>query len=79
MPVTTTDTRPLDMRVMDTIEPVGHIYRSHKDGVLEKDGGKIISQSFLVSEDVVGQFLFTEYQMREAIEKAVAMVAAESK
>ena len=67
--------KPIDLQVMDTIEPVGYIARKHKDGILVVDGGRIISESFLVSDDVSGNNLYTEHQMREAIEKTIILLS----
>lgn len=64
----------IERNVMDTIEPIGYITRSHKDGILEKDGGKIISGCFLINEDVKGRNLYNEDQMREAIEKTMILM-----
>ena len=64
---------PIDLLIMADIKPVGFIVRRHKNGVLVKDGGKIISEAALISEDVIGRDLYTESQMREAIERAVIL------
>ncbi len=72
--VVTTD---VVLQVMKTIEPVGYVTRQHKNSTLVADGGKIISASFLINEDVIGHSLYTEIQMREAIEQTLAQVKKE--
>jgi hypothetical protein len=51
--------------------PVGFVTRKHRDGTLVKDGGTIVSESFLVNDQVPSTALFSQTQMWDYAEASV--------